>query len=155
MPHPAHIHVAWECLAGECPFQGESPLSTLFQVVNEPPPSLLPKVLGLSPKVEDVLLRALSKKKANRSAGEEGSAVLAALRAAVWTFTKVQGVEPTNNFARVRQIFSRLTRLFWGRRRATFVPRSTATISPRPVSGAQKEPGGRANASASICSRSR
>jgi serine/threonine protein kinase len=60
--------IVWECLAGECPFQGESPLSTLFQVVNEPPPPLLPKVPGLRPKVEDVLLRALSKNKSDRFA---------------------------------------------------------------------------------------
>jgi len=60
--------VAWECLAGECPFQGEGPLATLFQVVNEPPPPLLPKVPGLRPQVEDVLLRALSKNKGDRFA---------------------------------------------------------------------------------------
>jgi serine/threonine protein kinase len=60
--------ITWECLAGECPFQGESPLATLFQVVNEPPPPLLPKVPGLTPKVEDVLLRALSKNKGDRFA---------------------------------------------------------------------------------------
>jgi serine/threonine-protein kinase len=61
--------IAWECLAGEPPFQGESPLSTLFQVVNEPPPWLLPKVPGLPPKVEEVLLRALAKAKPDRFPG--------------------------------------------------------------------------------------
>jgi hypothetical protein len=60
--------IVWECLSGEPPFQGDSPLSTLFQVVNEPPPPLLPKVPGLHPKVEDVLLRALCKKKDDRFA---------------------------------------------------------------------------------------
>jgi eukaryotic-like serine/threonine-protein kinase len=61
--------IAWECLAGEPPFQGESPLATLFQVVNEPPPPLLPKVPGLAPQVEAVLLRALAKNKQDRYAG--------------------------------------------------------------------------------------
>jgi eukaryotic-like serine/threonine-protein kinase len=60
--------IVWECLTGEPPFQGDSPLSTLFQVVNEPPPPLLPKVPGLHPKVEDVLLRALCKRKDDRFA---------------------------------------------------------------------------------------
>jgi len=60
--------ITWECLAGGVPFQGESPLSTLYQVVNEPPPPLLSKVPGLHPKVEDVLLCALSKKRKDRFA---------------------------------------------------------------------------------------
>jgi serine/threonine protein kinase len=58
--------IIWECLAGELPFQGESPLATLFQVANEPPPPLVPKVPGLRQQVEDVLLCALAKKKQDR-----------------------------------------------------------------------------------------
>jgi serine/threonine-protein kinase len=58
--------IAWECLAGEGPFSGESVPSTLFRVVHEPPPPLLPKVAGLHPQVEDVLLRALAKDKNDR-----------------------------------------------------------------------------------------
>ncbi len=73
--------ITWECLAGEVPFSGESPLATLFQVVHEPPPPLLPKVPGLHPKVEDVLLRALSKKKSERFASV--SDFVAALEEAV------------------------------------------------------------------------
>jgi serine/threonine-protein kinase len=58
--------IAWECLAGEGPFSGENVPSTLFRVVHEPPPPLLPKVAGLHPQVEDVLLRALAKDKNDR-----------------------------------------------------------------------------------------
>ena len=79
--------VAWECLAGECPFQGESPLSILFQVVNEPPPPLLPKVPGLRSKVESVVLRALSKNKGDRFASI-GDFVAALEEAATGTTSK-------------------------------------------------------------------
>jgi eukaryotic-like serine/threonine-protein kinase len=79
--------IAWECLAGEPPFQGESPLSTMFQVVNEPPPPLSPKVPGLSRKVEDVLLRALAKRKQDRfaSIGDFATALEAAVPSAART----------------------------------------------------------------------
>ena len=58
--------IAWECLSGEGPFVAENVPSILFQIVHEPPPSLLPKVAGLPPQIEDVLVRALSKNKADR-----------------------------------------------------------------------------------------
>jgi eukaryotic-like serine/threonine-protein kinase len=58
--------IAWECLSGVGPFLGENVPSVLFQIVHEPPPSLLPKVAGLPPQVEDVLVRALAKDKADR-----------------------------------------------------------------------------------------
>ena len=58
--------IAWECLSGEGPFIGENVPSILFQIVHEPPPSLLPKVTGLHPQVEDVLVRALAKDKQDR-----------------------------------------------------------------------------------------
>ena len=60
--------IAWECLSGEGPFVGESVPSILFRVVHAPPAALLPKVAGLHPKVEDVLLRALAKNKEDRFA---------------------------------------------------------------------------------------
>jgi eukaryotic-like serine/threonine-protein kinase len=58
--------IAWECLSGEGPFVGENVPSILFQIVHEPPPSILPKVAGLPPQVEDVLVRALAKNKLER-----------------------------------------------------------------------------------------
>jgi eukaryotic-like serine/threonine-protein kinase len=73
--------ITWECLAGEAPFQGESPLATLYQVVNQPPPSLVAKVPGLPARVEEVLLRALAKKKDDRFANVGD--FVAALEAAV------------------------------------------------------------------------
>jgi eukaryotic-like serine/threonine-protein kinase len=73
--------ITWECLAGEPPFQGESPLATLFQVVNQQPPPLLSKVPGLPARIEEVLLRALAKRKDDRFANVGD--FVAALEAAV------------------------------------------------------------------------
>jgi eukaryotic-like serine/threonine-protein kinase len=74
--------IAWDCLTGQCPFVGENVPAILFRIVHEPPPSLLPKVPDLHPQVEDVLLRALAKDKANRfsSIGEFAAALEAAVR---------------------------------------------------------------------------
>jgi serine/threonine-protein kinase len=58
--------ITWECLSGSAPFVGENVPSLLFQVVHEQPQPLTPKVPGLSPAIEDVLRRALSKKKTDR-----------------------------------------------------------------------------------------
>jgi hypothetical protein len=60
--------IAWECLSGQGPFVGENVPSILFQIVHEPPPSLLPQVAGLHPQVEEVLLRGLAKNKNDRFA---------------------------------------------------------------------------------------
>lgn len=53
--------IAWEALAGQPPFVAEDSLSLLYRVVYEEPPPLMPKQLGLSLDVEDVLRRALAK----------------------------------------------------------------------------------------------
>jgi hypothetical protein len=76
--------IAWECLSGESPFLGENVPSILFQIVHEPPPSLLPKLPGLPPQVENVLVRALAKKKEERfpSVSEFAAAMEAALTGA-------------------------------------------------------------------------
>jgi len=60
--------IVWECLSGQGPFVGENVPSILFQIVHEPPSSLLPQVAGLHPQVEDVLLRGLAKNKNDRFA---------------------------------------------------------------------------------------
>ncbi len=73
--------IAWECLSGQGPFVGENVPSILFQIVHEPPPSLLPKVAGLYPQVEKVLLRGLAKDKNDRFAKVDDFA--AALEAAL------------------------------------------------------------------------
>jgi len=86
--------IVWECLAGECPFQGDSPLSTLFQVVNEPPPPLLPKVPGLRPQVENVLLQALSKNQGDRFASI-GDFLAALEEAATGATSKAPAVQRT------------------------------------------------------------
>jgi serine/threonine-protein kinase len=73
--------IAWECLSGAGPFVGENVPSILFQVVHEPPQALVPKVAGLCPQVEEVLLRALAKNKNDRFASVNDFAL--ALEAAV------------------------------------------------------------------------
>ena len=85
--------IAWECLSGEGPFVGENVPSILFQIVHEPPPSLLTKVEGLHPRVEDVLVRALSKDKGNRFATVMDFAV--ALEAAVADGAQTHGAGPS------------------------------------------------------------
>jgi serine/threonine-protein kinase len=67
--------IAWEGLSGACPFVGDSAPSILYRIVHEPPPSLLPRAADLVPQVEDVLMRALSKDKADRFASVSDFAV--------------------------------------------------------------------------------
>lgn len=55
--------ITWEALSGDCPFEGEDSNTMLFQVVNSEPPAMFPRVPGVRPEIEQVLRRALSKKK--------------------------------------------------------------------------------------------
>ena len=89
--------IVWECLSGQGPFLGENVPSILFQIVHEPPSSLLPKVAGLHPQVEEVLLRGLAKNKNDRFAKVDDFA--AALEAAL-----------TGNAGRVVPSVSRMLR---------------------------------------------
>jgi serine/threonine protein kinase len=57
--------IAWECLSGRGPFVGDTN-ALLFQVVNVEPPPLAPKVPGLRPEIDQILRRALAKKKQDR-----------------------------------------------------------------------------------------
>jgi serine/threonine-protein kinase len=79
--------ITWECLSSTGPFVGENVPSLLFQVVHEPPPALLPRVAGLPPQVEEVLLRALSKNRNDRFASVNDFAI--ALEGAVAGTTPV------------------------------------------------------------------
>ena len=90
--------IAWESLAGEALFRGGNVPSILFQIVHEPPPSLLPKVAGLHPQVEDVLVRALAKNKQNRFASVNDFA--SAFEAAV----SMTAVLPMPNVARTAEL---------------------------------------------------
>lgn len=73
--------IAWECLSGQPPFVGDTIPSVLFQIVHEQPDPLLPKVKGLAPQVEQVLLHALAKDKNERfpSVGDFVAAFTAAV----------------------------------------------------------------------------
>jgi serine/threonine-protein kinase len=67
--------IMWECLSGHAPFMGDNIPSILFQVVHESPKPLVSEVPGLSPEIEDVLRRALSKNKNDRFPGVSDFAV--------------------------------------------------------------------------------
>ncbi|HKI53471.1 MAG TPA: protein kinase, partial [Anaerolineales bacterium] len=54
--------VLYEMLSGKLPFDGETTVSILLKHVNEPPPP----IPGLSPRIKNVLDRALAKKKLDR-----------------------------------------------------------------------------------------
>jgi serine/threonine-protein kinase len=76
--------IAWECLSGKPPFLGDNMMAILFQIVHQEPKPL--KGEGLSPEVEEVLRRALSKDKAGRfpSVGEFATAFEAAAAGKPW-----------------------------------------------------------------------
>jgi len=57
--------VAYEMLAGEPPFQGDT-ATLLYKQANEPPPSLRDRNLQVSPEVERVVMRALAKRPEER-----------------------------------------------------------------------------------------
>jgi serine/threonine-protein kinase len=92
--------IAWECLSGQGPFVGENVPSILFQIVHEPPSSLLPQVAGLHPQVEEILLRGLAKNKNDRFAKIDDFA--GALEAAV-TGNAGQGVPSVSRTVQVSQ----------------------------------------------------
>ena len=74
--------VLYETLTGRVPFRADTPLSTLLQHAQKPPPSPRSLIPTLSRDVERVVLRALSKDPATRyqSAGALASALQAATR---------------------------------------------------------------------------
>lgn len=75
--------IAHELVSGRAPFAGENVASLLYQVIHQEPPPLADRVLGVSPAVEAVLRRALSKRQADRwpSMAAFSRALLAAFRA--------------------------------------------------------------------------
>jgi serine/threonine protein kinase len=60
--------IAWECLTGECAFDGENLPSIIYKIMGQAPPAIASKVAGINPLVEKVLLHALAKKKDERYA---------------------------------------------------------------------------------------
>jgi eukaryotic-like serine/threonine-protein kinase len=60
--------IAWECLAGESPFQADGIPAILKRIVHAEPSPLAPRVPGLPLAMEGVLRRALSKNKDDRFA---------------------------------------------------------------------------------------
>jgi serine/threonine protein kinase len=87
--------IAWECLAGESAFPGDTFQAVYSRIVEQQPVSILSKVPNLAPKVEDALLRALTKKKDGRfpSVAEFAAALDSAASGA--SAVSVPGVAPT------------------------------------------------------------
>ena len=72
--------VVYEMLSGEAPFSATTPYQVLRDLINEPPPPLVPLHSGVNVRLEQVVLRALAKEPAARfgSAGEFASALASA-----------------------------------------------------------------------------
>ncbi len=73
--------VLWEVLAGERLFRGDDVTSTIDAIYNRVPPRLSERMLGLSPAVDELLARALSKDA--RARFESADAMARAVEAAV------------------------------------------------------------------------
>ncbi len=72
--------VVYEMLSGETPFSGTTPYQTLHNLMYQPPPSLVRRNPQISPRVEQVVVRALSKAPGRRF--DTASAFAEALAAA-------------------------------------------------------------------------
>ncbi len=72
--------VAYEMLTGQAPFTGTT-ASVLYKQAHEPPPPLRAHVPGLSPAIENVILRALAKRREERyaTAGQFAQSLTAAV----------------------------------------------------------------------------
>jgi serine/threonine protein kinase len=72
--------VLYQILAGRAPFHSTTPHATLHAVIYEPPPPVRQLRPSLSPAIESVVMRSISKQPASRY--QSGSAMVAALKAA-------------------------------------------------------------------------
>ncbi|MBX6322344.1 MAG: serine/threonine protein kinase [Rhodospirillaceae bacterium] len=72
--------VLYELLTGGKPFPGKSYTEVIYKVLNEPPAPILGRVPGVTPAIEEVVLRALAKDRDQRF--PSAAAMAAALRAA-------------------------------------------------------------------------
>jgi serine/threonine-protein kinase len=88
--------VCYEMLTGRVPFHAETPLAILHQQAYEPPPEARNLNPGLSPEVEQVLLKALAKESRERygSAGELAQALREASGAPAGAPVRPRPVEP-------------------------------------------------------------
>ena len=73
--------VLYQMLAGRAPFQSTTPHATLHAVIYEPPPPLRQLRPDLSPAIESVVMRSISKQPAQRF--RSGSEMVAALKASM------------------------------------------------------------------------
>jgi serine/threonine protein kinase len=87
--------IAWECLTGQSPFDGENLQAILFKIVSQMPPAMTTLQAGTGPYIEAVLLRALAKRKEERY-GNVG-VFAAALAAAVDGTTENTSAPRTDN----------------------------------------------------------
>jgi hypothetical protein len=100
--------IAWEMLAGRKPFNADSLPVLLVQITQQPPPALSLLTPGLPPEVEQVLRRALSKKRSERFASV--SAFARALEAASVAPAPAPAPAPTSANTTSRVLVGSVTR---------------------------------------------
>src|SRR5947207_15218148 len=67
--------VAYEWLCGAIPYSGETLLELIQRHMQQPPPSLTQRMVGISPETQQVLIRALAKDHDMRFPGIEDCAL--------------------------------------------------------------------------------
>ncbi|MGH2368927.1 MAG: protein kinase domain-containing protein, partial [Chloroflexota bacterium] len=138
--------VLYEIVAGQVPFQAETPLATMLAHVHQPVPSPHELQAGTAPSVEAVLLRALAKSRDERyqTGGELAGALRAAVAAAYGESQITTGAFPIVSPAPVATTGSTTSPLVWSHASGTGLgaqafrplqplPDSPATNSRPPV----------------------
>jgi tRNA A-37 threonylcarbamoyl transferase component Bud32 len=131
--------VVYELLAGRCPFEGDSLVSTIYKVISEPPPPLLTFASEIPDIFESVVARALEKAPSARyrSCGEFVAAVRAASQATLVPPAPAAGM---GRFCRKCGTALEPTALFCYRCGTPRVERSRAQTEVTEVPKARTEP---------------
>ena len=119
----------YEMLAGRKPFKGDTPTSTIVQILRETPPSLDTLVGGLPPQLAPVVGKALAKEPADRyaTAGELGRALQIIRR-------HLQAAQPTGDLDETRFASQAELRVLHEQLEKDASSRPSAVVAARPPS---------------------